>query len=84
MWKQDPKDPYQVGTLVRLRNSGRRAKIVEYCGALGPKGASVYCLMVRRKPSPSYIEVLADQMDLWVAPEASEGRDEVESSTTKA
>ncbi len=65
MWKQDPNDPFQVGRLVKLRRSGRRARVIEYCGGLGPNGADIYRLLLRRKPSRSYTEVLADQLELW-------------------
>lgn len=57
-------EPLKVGTIVRIRNSGYgRAKIVEFRGALGPNGARVYRIRVRKKPNPAYIEVVEDQLE---------------------
>jgi hypothetical protein len=55
-----------MGTIVKIRNSGYRlkCKIVEFCGNLGPGGAPVYRVRVRRKPKPAYIEVLEDQLEI--------------------
>ena len=56
-----------VGTIVTIRNSGYgRARIVEFRGPLGPKGARVYRIQVRKKPRPAYIEVLEDQLEVDV------------------
>jgi hypothetical protein len=58
-------EPLQIGTPVRIRDSGYgRAWIVEYRGPLGPKGARVYRVMVRRKPHRTYTEVLEDQLEV--------------------
>jgi hypothetical protein len=58
-------EPLKPGTLVKVLNSGyRRAKIAEYRGPLGPKGARVYRILVQRKPRPVYIEVLEEQLEL--------------------
>ncbi len=69
MWRQDSDDPFQIGTFVKIRNSGykKRAKVIEYCGTLGPNGAKIYRLLVRRRP-PAYTEVRADQLELWSKP----------------
>jgi hypothetical protein len=57
-------DALQIGTTVTIRNSGYgKARVVEYRGAIGPKGAKVYRLRVRKRPKPAYIEVLEDQID---------------------
>jgi hypothetical protein len=57
-------EPLQIGTTVKIRDSGYGpAQIVEYRGELGPKGARVYRLRVRKKPIPAYIEVLEDQIE---------------------
>ncbi|HWY87949.1 MAG TPA: hypothetical protein VNX28_14555 [Gemmataceae bacterium] len=57
-------EPLKIGTIVRIRNSGYgRARIVEFRGPLGPKGARVYRIRVRKKPRPAYIEVLEDQLE---------------------
>jgi hypothetical protein len=65
MATQNPTEPFKVGTIVRVRDSGYgRARIVEFRGPLGPKGARVYRLRVRKKPYPAYIEVLEDQLEI--------------------
>jgi hypothetical protein len=54
---------FKVGDLVEIRNSGYpRARIVELRGPLGPGGAEVYRVRVRRKPKPMYVEVLGEQL----------------------
>jgi hypothetical protein len=64
MTTQNQTEPFKVGTIVRIRNSGYgRARIVEFRGPLGPKGARVYRILVRKKPRPAYIEVLEDQIE---------------------
>ena len=40
------------------------AEVWELRGPLGPEGAQVYRLRVRKKPRPAYIEVLEEQMEL--------------------
>jgi hypothetical protein len=58
-------DPMKDGTVVRIRNSGyHRAKIAEFLGPLGPKGARVYRVLVQSKPRRVYIEVLEDQLEV--------------------
>ena len=44
-----------------------RGRIVEWRGPLGPGGAQVYRVLVRRKPSKVYIEVREDQIELLPA-----------------
>jgi hypothetical protein len=62
-------EPLKIGTVVKIRNSGYgRAQIVEFRGALGPNGARVYRVRVRKKPRPAYIEVLENQLEA-VTPE---------------
>ena len=57
-------EPLKIGTLVKIRNSGYgRARIVEFLGALGPHGARVYRVRVRKKPRPAYTEVLEEQLE---------------------
>ena len=52
------------GTFVKVLNSGfHRAQIAENLGALGPKGARVYRVLVVKKPR-MYIEVLEDQVEV--------------------
>lgn len=58
-------EPLQVGTLVRILNSGyKRARIADYRGPLGPGGARIYRVLVRSKPWRTYIEVREDQIEL--------------------
>ena len=65
MATQDLIEPLKAGTVVRIRNSGyHRAKIAEFLGPLGPKGARVYRVLVQRKPRRVYIEVLEDQLEV--------------------
>jgi hypothetical protein len=57
--------PLDVGTAVKIKHSGyERARIAEYRGPLGPKGAHVYRVRVRGKPRPVYIEVREDQLEV--------------------
>jgi len=58
-------EPLKVGTVVKILNSGySRAKIAEYRGPLGPKGARVYRVLVQQKPRRIYIEVREDQLEV--------------------
>jgi hypothetical protein len=62
---QNPTEPLKIGTIVRIRNSGYgRARIVEYRGPLGPKGARVYRVRAGKKPQAAYLEVLEEQLEL--------------------
>jgi hypothetical protein len=55
----------KVGDMVRIPHySNRRAKIVEWRGPLAPGGKQVYRVIVRRKPTPVFIEVVEDQIVL--------------------
>ena len=66
---QNSTDPLMPGTVVRIRLSGyHRAKIAEYLGPLGPKGARVYRVLVQRKPRRTYIEVLEEQLEVLKEP----------------
>ena len=57
-------EPLKIGTLVKIRDSGYGpARIVEYRGPLGPGGARIYRIRVRKKPRPAYIEVREDQLE---------------------
>ncbi len=56
-------EPLKVGALVNILNSGyRRGRIVEFRGPLGPGGARIYRVRVRREPSPTYVELREDQL----------------------
>jgi hypothetical protein len=64
MAKQESVPLLNLGDRVRiLLSGGLRGRIVERCGALGPGGAQIYRVRVRRKPSPKYIEVREDQLE---------------------
>ncbi len=58
-------EPLPVGTRVKILHSGFKEpmRIVEYLGPLGPGGARVYRVRVRRKP-PGYTEVCEDQLEM--------------------
>jgi hypothetical protein len=63
-WK-NPTLLFNLGDRVKIRRSGgMRGRIVEWRGPLGPRGEHVYRVMLRRKPTPSYIEVLEEQLQL--------------------
>jgi hypothetical protein len=58
----------KLGDHVKIRRSGGLSgKIVELRGPLGPGGAQIYRVLVRRKPEPKYIELREDQLDLVTA-----------------
>lgn len=64
MTMEYPTEPLKIGTLVKIRHSGYDpGRIVEFRGALGPNGARVYRVRVRKKPRPAYIEVLEKQLE---------------------
>jgi hypothetical protein len=57
-------EPLKEGTLVKILHSGfHRARIAEYRGPLGPKGARIYSVLVAKKPR-MYIEVREDQLEV--------------------
>ena len=62
-------EPFKVGALVKIRNSGYgRARIVELRGPLGPKGAKVYRVhSCGGSLAPAYIEVLENQLEISIA-----------------
>jgi hypothetical protein len=65
MTPENQSEPLKEGTLVKILNSGyHRAKITEYRGPLGPKGARIYRVLVRMKPDPAYVEVREDQLEV--------------------
>ena len=55
---------FKWGDRVRIYLSRLRGRIVELRGPLGPGGAQIYRVRVRRKPSPAYTEVREDQLIL--------------------
>ncbi len=57
--------PLQVGTIVKIRNSGfGLAKIAEYRGPLAPGRVRVYRVRVRGTGRPLYTEVREDQLEI--------------------
>lgn len=56
---------FQLGDRVTIRHpgGGLNGRIVELRGALGPGGAQIYRVILRRRP-PHYVEVRADQLEL--------------------
>lgn len=72
--KQRAPASFKIGDLVKIRlSSGARGRIVELRGPLGPGGALIYRVRVRRKPRATYIDVRGDQLD--IIPEASRNTD---------
>jgi hypothetical protein len=58
-------EPLKIGARVKIPNlGGQIGKIVEFRGELGPKGARIYRVLIRRKPKRDYIELRDDQMEL--------------------
>lgn len=56
---------FKLGDRVRIKNyAGKVGKIVEFRGLLGPGGAPVYRVQIRRKPNVSYIELLGNQIEV--------------------
>jgi len=55
---------FKVGERVKLKTqAGRIGRITEYRGPLGPKGANVYRVLIRRKPRPGYVEVVETHLE---------------------
>jgi hypothetical protein len=70
-------EPLKVGTWVKIRNSGYgRGEIVEFRGPLGPGGARIYRIRVRKKPRPAYTEVREDQLEELPAAEGQDRQPE--------
>jgi hypothetical protein len=64
MAETKPSQLFKYGDRVRIRHSEMRGRIVELRGPLGPGGAQIYRVRVRRKPTPAYIEVREDQLEV--------------------
>ncbi|WP_337177327.1 hypothetical protein [Paludisphaera sp.] len=55
---------FNLGDRVRIKDlAGQVGRIEELRGPLGPGGASVYRVKVRKKPRASYIELLGNQLE---------------------
>jgi hypothetical protein len=58
-------DLLKIGDRVRIRHyDGQEGRIVEFRGPLGPGGARIYRVRIQRKPTPTYIELREDQLEL--------------------
>jgi hypothetical protein len=65
MARKKSDEPLKPGDLVKIRNYGiQPGRIIELRGPLGPGGKEVYRVIVRRKPSPMYLELTEDEMEL--------------------
>ena len=58
----------KLGDRVRIRSGPGLGldlvgRVVEARGPLGPKGALVFRIRLRRRPRPAYVEVLGEQME---------------------
>ena len=61
--------PFKIGDRVKIRNyAGKVGRVVELRGPLGPGGASIYRVLVQRKPAASYIELRGDQLEVAPIP----------------
>src|SRR5262245_36868978 len=61
--KRKPTPVLKLGDRVRiLHSTGQQGRIVELRGSLGPGGAQIYRVRVRRDPKPAYIELREDQL----------------------
>ncbi len=54
----------KIGDRVKIRTPEVYGRVVELRGPLGPGGAQIYRIMVRKKPTPAYVEVRADQLEV--------------------
>lgn len=58
-------DSLKLGDRVKIKDfAGQIGRIAELRGPLGPGGASVYRVLVQRKPTVCYIELLGDQLEI--------------------
>ena len=72
MFEEDQTARFKPGNVVRILNSGfGKAIVAEVRGRLGPKGAMVYRVQVRKKPYAAYTEVLEEQLELVPDEEAN-------------
>ena len=70
-------EPLKVGTVVKIRNSGyHRAKIAEFLGPLGPKGAASTAFLSKGSPGAFISRSLKTNSRCWTARESrqSDGR----------
>ncbi len=63
--KMESQPLVNIGDFVKILHiSDLHGRVVEFRGQLGPGGAPVYRVEVRKKPKPSYVEVRADQLEV--------------------
>jgi hypothetical protein len=61
--KKKSPQPLKLGDHVKIKYyPALRARIVELRGPLGPGGAQVYRVRIRRKPKSTYVELREDQL----------------------
>ena len=76
--------PLRIGDRVRIKNyAGKLGRIAELRGPLGPGGAPVYRVLVQKKPTVSYIELLGDQLE-YVPTTEQAAREPKHKGTSKA
>ena len=57
-------DLLKVGDRVLIHHyGGQQGRIVEFRGLLGPGGARIYRVLIRRRPRRDYIELREDQLE---------------------
>jgi len=63
--KEKSSQPLKLGDYVKIKYyPDLRARIVELRGPLGPGGAQVYRVRIRRKPRSTYVELPEDQLEV--------------------
>ncbi len=68
--------PFKMGDWVRIKNYGDNVgRIVEFRGPLGPGGALIFRVGVRRDPKVVHIELRGDQLELLAAEEIARLRE---------
>ena len=61
----EPPKTVKLGDRVKLRSPSELiGRVIELRGPLGPNGAQIYRILLRRKPRREYIEVREDQLDV--------------------
>jgi hypothetical protein len=64
MAEQTTEPLFKLGDRVKIRYSKMSGPIVELRGPLGPGGAQIYRVRIRRKPTRAYTEVREAQLIL--------------------
>ena len=70
-------EPLKAGTFVKILNSGySRARIAEYLGQLGPKGAPFTVFLSRGSPGACTSRSLKSSSRYWTMRESRQVRDQ--------